>query len=286
MKISEAVKYGKQILGNDYSLDVEVLLAFAAKISREQIYTQDDADLLDDELFKQLIDERRKGKPVAYLIGKKEFYGIDFFVDERCLVPRPETEMIVDEVIEYFNEKNIEEGGFKEGLIFDVGTGSGAIGFSLAKMLPDCRVFCFDIGDGVAAVANKNLDELQLENASVVVSDLLAAADDDIIPEVIVANLPYIGLEKYNFVDDDVKAYEPHLALFGGFDGLDLYRKLFGQILERDYPGRGLKLIMGEFGFAQLEEIVNLIEGAFGSSSYKIIPDLSGIDRFFKILIK
>ena len=224
-----------------------------------------------------------KGESVAYLIGEKEFFGLKFKVDSRVLVPRPETEHLVEAILSLV--KNIPEPR-----ILDVGTGCGAIALALAHTLPQAHVFASDVSSEAIEVARENAERLWLsERVSFFVSDLLESLPrEELRPDVIVANLPYIGTEKFHFVEKSVNEFEPHVALFGGSDGLDLYRRLFEQIScssGGEVGGKGWRpqWILGEFGSLQKETLEQELARYFSDPAVQIEfhTDLAGLDRFF-----
>jgi release factor glutamine methyltransferase len=227
--------------------------------------------------LKRVVD----GEPVAYILGEKEFYGLDFFVDNRVLLPRPETEMIVEKVLEYFGSDVVDSDlGFR---LLDVGTGSGNIVVSIAKSASDFFVDAdaVDISDDALEVARLNAQQHCVEDRiSFFNSDLLENIEDAEKYDVIVANLPYIGELENNFVEENVERYEPSLALFAGDDGLELYKKMFQQIIDKEIS---FDLMIGEFGFGQAEGVLSLMNKYFDHRSCSIEKDLAGIDRIFVI---
>jgi len=224
-------------------------------------------------VFNALFERFCSGEPVAYLIGKKEFYGLDFFVDDSVLIPRPETELLVANVIEFCKG---ESGGVR---ILDIGTGSGAIAIALAKSLPQARVTAVDISEDALKVAYANARVHGVyDRVDFVRSDLLSNVDGSF--DVVVANLPYIGLESNNFVSRETLEFEPHIALFGGNDGLDLYRKLFDQINAMEWRP---KLLLGEFGFTQADLMRKLLDKFFIQQQCLIQKDYASIERIFMV---
>lgn len=205
------------------------------------------------------------GVPVAYLTHEKEFYGLNFYVDERVLVPRPCTELLVDWAAHVAQKK-----------VLEIGTGSGAIALSLKHKRPDLQIVATDISPDALAVANKNCVQFGMD-VSFLESDLLAGVplgDYD----TLVTNLPYIGREEHALVEEKVVKHEPGLALFGGADGLELYARLFEQI--RD-GGWNFRFILGEIGFSQGEAIEALAKSFLLDFQFTLRQDLEGLDRHF-----
>lgn len=207
----------------------------------------------------------KNGVPVAYLTHEKEFYGLRFYVDERVLIPRPCTEQLVDWVLEV-----------TEGKVLELGTGSGAIAVSLKKTKPNLQITATDLSEGALEVASKNCVQLGVD-VKLFCSDLLEQVPKEDF-DTLVTNLPYIGTETHAYVDPHVQAFEPAVALFGGKDGLELYRRLFREIGAGEW---GFKFILGEFGFSQGEAIRELAEALLPDFTFTLRQDLEGLDRHF-----
>lgn len=278
--IGELLDQGSGMLAHRVTarLDCELVLTFVLGLSKEQLFCSNDRAVGDDDRqrFFDFVDQVRRGRPVSYITYEKEFYGRKFYVDERVLIPRPETEMLVEQGIELSKRcgNNVR--------ILDVGTGSGCIGLSLACELPESHVTVSDISTDALDVVNKNIDQYGLNGrVDSVKSDLLSNFIDREF-DIILANLPYIGRERFHFVATDVDAYEPHVALYGGCDGLELYKKMFQQVLDLRYCP---KYLLGEFGFAQSDEMRSMLNMFFKNNSARIdiLPDLAGIDRIFVV---
>lgn len=205
------------------------------------------------------------GLPVAYLTHEKEFYGLPFYVDERVLVPRPETEQLVDLVLKHAN-----------GTVLELGTGSGAIAISVKKARPELKVTATDISDAALEVANKNCVQHGVE-VELIQSDLLEKVHGGRV-DVLVANLPYIGKVEHAALAENVEKHEPHVALFGGSDGLELYRRLFDEILTEKWKFR---VILGEIGFSQGSDVEKLCQERLPKYRFTLLQDLQGLDRHF-----
>lgn len=270
-----------QLLKQDISdLDCEILLAYVLGVEREYLvsHSEDEVDKNLVDLFKRYLWRVKDGEPIAYIIGEKEFFGLNFYVDKRVLVPRPETEHLVEKVLEYLRKlsNDCRERRFR---ILDVGTGSCNIAVSIAKNNSwgdDIKIFAVDISEGALEVARLNVKQHGVDNlVEVYQSDLLRNVSEKKY-DVIVANLPYIS-ENDSDVSESVKKYEPNKALYGGRMGLELYKKMFQQII-----GRGFEfgLLIGEFGFGQRENMEELLNNYF-DQRLVIEKDLAGIDRLF-----
>lgn len=273
MLIREALSFGREVLGN--ILEVEVLLSYALQKDRTHLLSHDHEWLQDPELqfFYELVNKRSEGYPIQYLTHRKEFFGLEFYVDERCFIPRPETELLVEVTLREIKKQNI-----KKPRILDIGTGSGAIAIALAKSLSQAKVTGVDISEEALEVAKFNAKKHGVEKrATFLKSDLLEAVRSEAF-DVMVANLPYIGTEKFSFVEKEVRDNEPGMALFGGRDGLDIYRQLFGQIAQYRESKKSLALpnfFCLEFGFLQRKTLTKILNTYF----VQILKDLSGLDR-------
>jgi release factor glutamine methyltransferase len=208
-------------------------------------------------------------------LNRQEFYGLDFFVDERVLIPRPETELLVEGVVQRVGALEPE----REVRILDVGTGSGAIAVALQHVLPQAEVLAVDISSEALAVAQKNAFRHGCSQIQFLNSDLLEQVSlETLQPDFIVANLPYIGTEQFDFVQDSVRRYEPASALFAGADGLDLYRRLFDQIF---YSKWNPPFVLGEFGDGQRPILELMLSKLFPTVSVEFYKDGAGFDRVF-----
>jgi len=275
MEIAEILRKAKI---DKKSLEAEILLAFSLNKSKEWIIAHDDFKLSSDDVkeFHELWTRFLQGEPVAYLIKKKEFFALDFYVDKRVLIPRPETELLVSEVLDI--SRSSQFANKKVVRVVDVGTGCSAISVSLSKNSSNLNVYATEISESACEVARKNILDLDAK-VDLRCGNLLEPVKG-IDFDIIVANLPYIGTEKYNFVESNVAKYEPDIALYGGSDGLNLYRKLFGQIV--DY-GMNPSYILGEFGFLHADILKEDVAKYFPKARYIVKQDLSGLDRNFII---
>lgn len=264
-------------------LAAELIVGHVLGQSKEWVFAHPEYEFSSEqaERLAQLWQRFEKGESVAYLIGEKEFFGLKFKVDSRVLVPRSETEHLVEAILGLVKD-------IPEPRILDVGTGCGAIALALAHQLPRAQVFASDVSPEAIEVARENAERLGLsDQVSFFVSDLLESLPrEELRPDVIVANLPYIGTEKFHFIEKSVNEFEPHVALFGGSDGLDLYRRFFEQIncsTREAVEGKGWRpqWILGEFGSLQKETLVEELARYFPLAQIEFHTDLAGLDRFF-----
>ena len=252
-------------------LDAELLVAHVLSFPRVQIYVQFERVLAPEELaaLRELIKRRQSGESVAYLTGRKEFWKLELAVDARVLVPRPDTETLVEEAIARL-------GAAGEGApprIADVGTGSGALAVTLAKLRADAAVFASDVSAPALEVARANAERL---GAAVTFAegDLGAPLAAHAPFTLIVSNLPYVPTGELASLPADVRT-EPALALDGGADGLDLVRRLVAEAPGLLAPGGALAL---EIGAGQAEATRSLLASA-GFNDVQTRKDLGGIER-------
>jgi len=286
------------------ALDAEVLLAHVTGLNRAGLYRESERPLTAPEAqaYRRLVERRGQREPVAYLTGKKEFMGLEFAVSPAVLIPRPETELLVEKACALAQELLFrrreascgeetscreEAAGFGENtpppeiLIADAGTGSGAIAVSLAFFLPAAGIYATDCSPTALEVAEKNARRHGVaERISFLQGDLLAPLFDlDLTGrlELIVANLPYIPTAELSGLMPDVRRYEPLSALDGGPDGLALYRRLLPQA--RRLLSRSGCLLM-EIGPGQGEKLGRLLAEA--GWRYQLIHDLAGRERIIR----
>ena len=201
------VKYSKELeeISPTPRLDVETLLQKVLGVDRLYILLNLERVLSEDEeqLFNKFINERLNNRPIAYIVGNREFMGLDFFVKEGVLIPRPDTEVLVEEVIELAKKKDAKN-------ILDIGTGSGAITVSLAKYLENVKVTSVDISDIALEIGKRNAISNEVDDRiNFVKSDLFTNIDKETKFDIIVSNPPYIKREVIDTLDKQVKDYEP-----------------------------------------------------------------------------
>jgi release factor glutamine methyltransferase len=266
-------------------LDAEILVGHVLGLPRIQLYVQSERVLTPEELaaLRELIKRRQAGESVAYLVGHKEFWKLDFTVDARVLVPRPDTETLVEEAIARLGEPQAHADGAPQAdapqadapppRIADVGTGSGALAVTLAKLRAGATVVASDVSVAALEVARANA-ERHAAVVTFVEGDLDAPLAAHAPFDLIVANLPYIPTGDLSLLPPDVRS-EPALALDGGPDGLDLVRRLVAAALALLSPGGALAL---EIGVGQAEATSALLRDA-GFADVQTRKDLAGIGR-------
>lgn len=255
-------------------LDAELLLAHVLGAGRAELYAHPERCLApeEEETWQRALARREQREPLAYITGSRGFYGLELAVDRRVLVPRPETELIVERVVAFAARRPVQ-------VVCDVGTGSGALALAIAQSLPGVRVVATDVSREALQVAAENRRRLGLEGrVELVESDLLAGVHGAV--DVLVANLPYLRTEEYLAAMPEVSQYEPRLALDGGPDGLALVERLLAQAAALD-PQPALLLL--EIGAEQGPEVVELARARFAERPVALRRDLAGLDRVVEV---
>ena len=258
-------------------LDAEVLLAHALGCNRVRLYTHFDQPLTGEErdAFRALVRRRANREPVAYLCGHREFFSRAFAVGPDVLIPRPETEHLVEAALAWLQAQ-----GLSTPRILDVGTGSGALAVTLAAEVPGAHVTASDLSAAALQMAARNAAQHGVEARMVWAhGDLLAPISGPF--DLIVSNPPYIPTVDRSTLERDVRDYEPAQALFAGTDGLDIVRRLIPQVRAAlAQPG----LFLCEFGVAQGAAVESLVRAA-GFNDVTIVPDLQGHPRVVRAAI-
>lgn len=245
-------------------LTAEVLLTHALKRERSYLYAHPEEELSEIAWihYGRYLHERLKGKPTQYISGRQEFYGRDFHVTRDVLIPRPETEHLVEAAITHIHAHDI---------VVDVGTGSGAIAITLA-LETHARIFATDISIPALSVAQSNAGKLSAA-VSFVACDLLDAVRDHSV-DVLISNPPYVPSTDEPSLQREVRDYEPHVALFAGPTGLELYQRLIAHAARVLRPNGRLLL---ELGYNSLDPLRAML--APGWREIDVIPDLAGFPR-------
>jgi len=229
-----------------------------------------DDDLPEDQVvrYTQLLERRYLGEPIQYITGEAEFYGLPMRVTPDVLIPRPETEHLVEKALAL-------AAAFERARIVDVGTGSGAIAVALAHNLPEARITAIDISAAALEIARQNAERNGVSGRiRFLQSDLLAAVAADRF-EIIVSNPPYVSTVDRDSLSVEVREHEPAQALFAGDDGLAVYRRLISDAFAVLEVGGFLVM---EIGYGQSEAIAGLLEQT-GFTRIEFVPDLQGIPR-------
>lgn len=238
-------------------LSAELLLSNILELKRIELYTQFDRPVTQQQLDKlhNLVERAGQKEPIPYLVGKTEFYSLELKVTADCMIPRPETELLVERAIEFLRTRCGKQ------FVCDLCTGSGCVAVAIAHNYPDCRIIATDICDAALSVAAKNVEKHQLkERVQLLCGDLF----DPIMPhldvekfDLIVCNPPYVSAAEFEKLDKNVKEYEPKLALFAGDEGLDIYRRIIKDVNQFLKPGAALML---EIGHKQGQAVKQLLE--------------------------
>ncbi len=242
-------------------------------------YPEHEVSTEQQEQFLSLIERRVHGEPVAYLVGHKEFYGHDFIVDKRVLIPRPETELLVETALEHIRRK-LHAGQVP--VVADIGTGSGAIPITLALEEPRLPyLYATDISPDALEVACLNSKRHALEQRiRLLQGDLVEPLPEPV--DIITANLPYVGTEELDILAPDVLAYEPHLALFSGPSGLDLLERFLRAVRQKGALKEGGWMVL-EIGYAQKEALIRLLSEIWPGAAVMWKKDYGGWDRLLQM---
>lgn len=246
--------------------DAELLLLHVAGITRADLMTHPERELTERQSnhYQAAITRRAHHEPVQHILGKQEFYGRDFIVNRLVLIPRPETEHVVESALAIRPEPKS---------ILDIGTGSGILAITLALELPNATVTATDISTAALAVAQKNAQQLGAEErVGFVISDLFAALGDERF-DCIVSNPPYVATSEV--LEPQVREYEPATALYAGEDGLAIYRRLIPEAAGHLAPGGHLLL---EIGHGQRDALEQMLAQS-GFEDVRFVNDLQGIPR-------
>ena len=269
MTIEELLIFGKSHCHSDHA---KILLGELLNLNPLELLNHLN-DLVEDDkvnLYKKEVLALEEGKPLQYVLGYVNFYGNKFLVDERCLIPRFETEELVENTIKYINKY------FNNPVdIIDLGTGSGVIGLTLENKVNTNKVDLVDISKDALEIANKNKESLN-SKANLIESDFFTNINDKY--DVIISNPPYI--KDNEEIEDIVKNNEPHLALYAGEKGLDCYEKILSNISNHM---KDRCLIAFEIGYTQKEDITNLVNKYLDNVRIEVKKDLSNKDRMLFI---
>jgi release factor glutamine methyltransferase len=276
-------------------LDAELLLAHALGQERTWLYLYPEKEVASTALneFEALLRRREQREPVAYLTGHKEFFGLDFAVNPHVLIPRPETELLVETALElsivnyhHPGEHTLSITNYQDHkgttspiTIADVGTGSGCIAVALAKHLPQAAIFAIDLSPEALKLAQHNTRRHGVDNQiTFLLGHLLESLPQPV--DLLVSNPPYVSRPELVAAQPEVSQFEPRLALDGGPDGLQVIRQLLSQAKAKLKPGASLLI---EIGSAQGQAVRQLAGDHFPEATIQIKPDLAGLDRLLVV---
>ncbi len=273
MTLKKALSHARGILAEhdieDAPLEAELLLRHALKIDRTQLYLDLDRELSPqpEEIFWQLVERRLGGEPTAYITGRREFYGLDFYVDPHTLIPRPESELLMETALKLDKDHPLST-------IADIGTGCGAIAISLALELPGVKIYATDISAAALEVASINCQKHGVaDRVHLLQGDMLEPLPE--LVDLIIANLPYVRQAELA-----PTSFEPLIALDGGADGTESIAKLCRQAQSK-LSARGNLLL--EIGQGQGVVVTTLLHGLFPNGEIEVVPDLGSIERMVSL---
>lgn len=249
-------------------LNAETLLMFTLGCDRAYLYTHPERDLTTDEQqrYDEAIAERSTGRPAQYITGHQEFWGLDLLVSPAVLIPRPETEHVIETVLDLARESVFKN-------VADVGTGTGCIALALATELPQAAITALDISSAALDIARANAARLQLDQRITFREGDLLAGCEAAAFDLVVSNPPYVGAGESDKVQRQVRDFEPRIAVFSGEQGLDIYRRLIPQARAALAPGGWLVM---EIGYS-IEDAVRVLLA--GWDDVRVTNDLQGIPR-------
>ena len=278
MRLAQALHEATEALQaagiEDAWLEAEVLLRYTLNLDRAHLYAclQEDLSAGDQAVFHTLLARRLAHEPTAYIVGQREFYSLDLETAPAALIPRPETELLVQEAL--------ARARHSEGLlIVDVGTGNGAIAVALAVHLRQAALVAIDLSREALALAARNARRHGVESRiSFLQADLLAPLAQPV--DLIVANLPYVRSEDWEALPPEIREHEPRIALDGGPDGLREIGRLLEQAPSHLRPGGSLLV---EMGFLQAAPALALACRCFPGAAARILPDAAGLERLLAV---
>ena len=260
-------------------LEAELLLAHVFGIKRLDLYLQFDRPLTNAQLeeFRALVRRRLKREPLQYIVGKTQFRHLELKVDRRALIPRPETEVLVEQVVRFVKAR---EGG--KASVLDIGTGTGAVALSIAHECPDASVIATDISEDALALARENAS-VAANKVEFRAGELWRAVRTGELFDVVVSNPPYVALSDRDGLQPEVRDFEPATALFGGNDGLDVLRPLIDGAVGHMKPGALLAL---EMGADQASAVSELVAATSSYENIQVVRDLAQRDRIVTAIRK
>jgi len=281
MKIKEALHNTAKTLAtatiDEAALEAELLLMHVMGIERSGLYSKLEEDLpsIYSPQLSNLVTRRLTREPTAYILGHREFYGLDFYVGSGALIPRPETETLVDEAIALVRR----DFPLGDPIIADVGTGSGAIAVSLAHSLPKAKVYATDISPEALDIATLNCIRHDVR-VELLQGNLLEPLPQPV--DIIVANLPYVRDDEMDGLSEEIRCYEPRVALSGGTDGLDVIRRL---IINAPKKLGDSGTVLLEIAPSQAESLVSWAKGVGSWERVDVMNDGGGFSRLIKMVL-
>ena len=282
MRVRDALRQAREKLRasevDDAGFEAEYLLRHALGCTREHLLLALDSDVSSsDQLrFDSVVDRRADGEPSAYITGHKEFYGLEFKVDPRALIPRPETELLVELALDFAARRTSRGEGLN---IAEVGVGCGAIAIALAVNLSGARVVATDISPAALKLASENVSSHGVEvRVTLLEGDLLQDVSGPI--DILVSNPPYIPSSQVDILPREIRDHEPRVALDGGENGMVLIERLICQAKEKLRPGGAMFV---EIGWDLGDRVLARSFELWPESEVSITPDLAGLDRILTL---
>lgn len=288
MNLTQALQTSILALGTkgieDNYHEARILLQHVANLSASELHARPEQLLTQAEIrhLQQLLERRLRHEPNAYLVEHKEFYGIDFYIDHRVLIPRPETEILVEQALmfakDYSNQLSCSD---RPLIVADIGTGCGAIAVSIALNLPQSKVYATDISSAALEVARCNCEHHNvIGHILLLQGDLLEPLPEPV--DLLIGNLPYVKSTDLSGLSPEITNFEPQLALDGGQDGLQHIRRLVAQAEGKVHPNGCILL---EIGNEQDNEVLALAKRYLPKAHCELMPDLNGINRVVKVTL-
>ena len=268
--ISENLKKLKDNKIPNPEIDLRILLNYSRCCENEIILSNFKTEQIDIKKFNLLLNRRILREPISKIINRKSFWKDEFYVNKFVLDPRPETEGIIEESIKIYNDKKAHFN------ILDIGTGSGAIAISLAREFENAEIVAIDISEDAIKVANHNIKTKKLDKRIKLKKTSFENIEDNF--DLIVSNPPYLTQNEINNISDEIRNFEPFIALFGGEDGLDFYQEFSKQIYNKLKKGGYLILEIGASQFSDCREI-------FRDSGLKLIKKEQDLQKKDRIMI-
>lgn len=272
-KISEIINWAADLLTSKYienpKLDSEYIISYVLGMSRLELNLHQEDEVAEDDLalIQSMISRRKKNEPLQYIIGETDFYGLTFKVNEHVLIPRPETELLIEKIVK---ENPVADN------ILEIGTGSGAIAITLAANIKNTKIMAVDISEEALQIARENAIKNKV-NINFCFSDVYENVTGKY--DLIVSNPPYIPGEEYQYLSREIREYEPSIALLADDSGLAFYKKILSSA--KDYLTKKGKIYF-EIGYSLSKSIKKVAEKN-GFRNIETVKDLNGFDRMMRI---
>ena len=275
--LDKTTRFFKQKDIENPRLNAERLLSSLLDVDRVQLYLQFDRMMSNGEIeqYRDFIRRRAENEPLQYIIGQTEFMELDFKVSPAALIPRPETEILIEKILSLKETLNL-----KNPKVWDIGTGSGCIAVSLAHFWPECHIIASDISEESLSLAGENavLNNVN-DRIDFMQHNILTDPIDTFTPvDIIVSNPPYVSLKEYESLSDEIRLFEPRIALTDNSAGLTFYEKIFS-LIENSHT---CKFIMVELSGTQTDEIIKLARD-YQFSDIKVFKDLNNHSRILQL---